>query len=215
VNNSQVYLGVDNSTVLKISSSGTKAGRKSVRLESLRTFDQGILVADFAHVPSGVCGTWPAYWTYDYSENPYGEVDILEGANDQVGDVISLHTSAQCQLTGDSASQSGTDVRTDCSLKTNYVDGCGVSGPSNSYGDLFNAQGGGVWVLLLGQDALTIWMFPRNGIPNEILHGGLLTLDKWGTPLLNFASNTGCRVSEQWKNQTIVSRLLFLVPEIQ
>ncbi|OKL60793.1 hypothetical protein UA08_03175 [Talaromyces atroroseus] len=204
VNNSQVYLGVDNSTVLNVSSSAT-TGRRSVRLESLHTFDQGILITDFAHVPSGVCGAWPAYWTYDYAENPYGEVDIIEGVNDQVGDDISLHTSAQCQLTDDSTSQSGTDVRTDCSLKTNYVDGCGVSGPSNSYGDPFNGQGGGVWALFLRQDELAIWMFPRNGIPDEISSGGQLTLDKWGVPLLHFASSSGCRVSEQWKNQTIVS----------
>lgn len=217
VNENQVYLGVDNSTIINRSNNNdAPSGRKSIRLESLYTFDRGILIADFAHVPNSECGTWPAYWTYDYSENPYGEVDILEGANDQIGDIISMHTSAQCRLVDDPKSQSGTEVRTDCSLKTNYVDGCGVSGPPNSYGDAFNAQDGGLWALRLDADDLVVWLFPRHSIPQDIANGAELTLKDWGTPLLHFKSYTGCRVSEQWKNQTVVCDLLFLVlPWIQ
>ncbi|KAF5016056.1 hypothetical protein F66182_12390, partial [Fusarium sp. NRRL 66182] len=208
VNNTQTYIGVDNLTTLNYPGGDPPTdrianGRKSIRLESRQTFDQGVLIADFAHLPSSVCGTWPAYWTYDHAEDPYGEVDIIEGANNQIGDIMSLHTSAACTLNVDPQSQTGTDVRTDCSLATNYVDGCGVSGQSNSYGDPFNAQGGGVWALWLDNDDLAVWMFPRLSIPDDIAHGKELTLKTWGKPLLHFKSQTGCRVMDQWKNQTI------------
>lgn len=116
-----------------------------------------------------------------------------------------MHTSAPCRLNINPTGQSGTDVQTDCSLTTNYMDGCGVSGPSNSYGDSFNSQGGGVWALSLDHDTLMIWMFPRNAVPADIAKGTNLTPKSWGIPLLNFTSHIGCRVGEQWKNQTIVS----------
>lgn len=183
----------------------TKPGRRSVRLESRQTFDQGILITDFAHIPIGVCGSWPAYWTYNYGEEPYGEVDIIEGANNQTGDELSLHTSARCRLEPDPRYQTGSDVRSDCSLATNYIDGCGVSGPPESYGDPFNALGGGVWALVIDNNDLAVWMFARAGIPDDILSGKQPTPSNWGKPLLHFKSHPGCRVFEQWKNQTIVS----------
>lgn len=53
----QVYLGVDNNSVVDVKPQG---GRKSVRLESQDTIDGGILIADFAHLPANACGMWPA-----------------------------------------------------------------------------------------------------------------------------------------------------------
>ncbi|KAL3707176.1 hypothetical protein TMatcc_005153 [Talaromyces marneffei ATCC 18224] len=219
VNNTQIYVGVDNLTTLNYPTNNavpdsdvpasTANGRKSVRLESRQTFDWGLLIADFAHIPSSICGTWPAYWTYNYAEDPYGEVDIIEGVNNQIGDVISMHTGARCRLDDDPQNQTGTDVRTDCSLSTNYVDGCGVSGPLNSYGDLFNAQGGGVWVLWLDKDDLAVWMFPRMEVPDDIVKGTELTLNNWGKSLLHFKSHTGCRAMDQWRNQTIIFNIDF------
>jgi hypothetical protein len=54
----QVYLGVDNSTVLP----DTKTGRKSIWLESKESFLHGLLIGDFAHVPGSICGLWPALY---------------------------------------------------------------------------------------------------------------------------------------------------------
>jgi hypothetical protein len=53
----QVYLGVDNNSVIDVMPQG---GRKSVRLESHDTIDSGIVIADFAHLPANACGMWPA-----------------------------------------------------------------------------------------------------------------------------------------------------------
>lgn len=55
---SQVYLGVDNTTVL----SDTDTGRKSIWLESKESFLHGILIGDFAHVPGSICGLWPGLY---------------------------------------------------------------------------------------------------------------------------------------------------------
>lgn len=85
-----------------------------MRLESKDTFDNGILIADIAHMPGNQCGIWPAFWTYNMQEDPIGEVDIIEGISHQADNVISLHTCNKCKFT--SGSQTGTDLRSDCSL---------------------------------------------------------------------------------------------------
>uniref|UniRef100_A0A093V9M9 Putative endo-1,3(4)-beta-glucanase n=1 Tax=Talaromyces marneffei PM1 TaxID=1077442 RepID=A0A093V9M9_TALMA len=130
VNNTQIYVGVDNLTTLNYPTNNavpdsdvpasTANGRKSVRLESRQTFDWGLLIADFAHIPSSICGTWPAYWTYNYAEDPYGEVDIIEGVNNQIGDVISMHTGARCRLDDDPQNQTGTDSEPEANANNRF-----------------------------------------------------------------------------------------------
>lgn len=51
-------LGVDDATVLRGNLSG--AGRRSVRLESVASYREGLIVADFSHLPQRRCGAWPA-----------------------------------------------------------------------------------------------------------------------------------------------------------
>lgn len=53
--NSSVYLGVDSKTVT--------ANRPSLRLQSKNQYNLGLFIADVTHMPGGICGTWPAYWT--------------------------------------------------------------------------------------------------------------------------------------------------------
>ncbi|KKA16868.1 Hyaluronidase [Rasamsonia emersonii CBS 393.64] len=198
--NNQIYLGVDDTTVL----SASGAGRKSVRLESSQTFNNGLLIADLAHIPNNTCGTWPAYWTINNQGNPYGEIDIIEGINDQDYNDISLHTSAQCTLTG--GNQTGTGLRTDCNLDSS-PGGCGVSGDSASYGSGFNANGGGLYVLYL-EDALKVWLFPRDSIPADITSGSP-NPSSWGEPLMDFESQSGCSISQNFIDQTIIFNIDF------
>ena len=37
------------------------SGRASVRIESQKTWNEGIFAIDLDHMPTG-CGTWPAFW---------------------------------------------------------------------------------------------------------------------------------------------------------
>jgi hypothetical protein len=53
----QVFMGVDNTTVLKDTVNGK---RKSIWVESVDEFTHGVLIGDFAHMPGSDCGSWPA-----------------------------------------------------------------------------------------------------------------------------------------------------------
>lgn len=55
--NGAIRIGVDNTTVI---GSKSTTGRSAVRLNSKIVYSYGLFIADFAHMPGGVCGTWPA-----------------------------------------------------------------------------------------------------------------------------------------------------------
>jgi hypothetical protein len=59
IEDGRVRLGVDTTQVLTPQEPGEGYGRKSVRLEGVQTFNNGLFIADFDHLPSG-CGMWPA-----------------------------------------------------------------------------------------------------------------------------------------------------------
>lgn len=54
IDNDVVIFGVDNTTI------ATGRGRPSVRLFSDKLYNHGLVVADIAHMPGSVCGTWNA-----------------------------------------------------------------------------------------------------------------------------------------------------------
>ncbi len=53
-NNNQVYIGVDHTNV------ASGSGRDSVRIVSNKSYNHGLFILDLAHMPGGICGTWPA-----------------------------------------------------------------------------------------------------------------------------------------------------------
>ncbi|KAK3326918.1 concanavalin A-like lectin/glucanase domain-containing protein [Cercophora scortea] len=203
--NGQVYLGVDNTSTVSTSSQG----RNSIRLESKESFTNGILIADIAHMPGNACGIWPAFWTYNFDEDPYGEIDIIEGTMHQSKNIVSLHTCGTCSF--DFSGSSGTDPRSDCNLggvsggcsddvATNY-DGCGNTAPSGSYGDKFNSNGGGVYVTQVQTSSLKIWFFPRSSIPADITSGNP-NPSNWPAPFLD--ASKGCNPGKYFKKQSII-----------
>ncbi|KAI3400377.1 hypothetical protein diail_3394 [Diaporthe ilicicola] len=204
--NGQVYLGADYTTTL----STTAQGRASVRLESKETYGPGtLLVADIAHMPGNSCGVWPSFWSYNFGENPIGEIDIIEGggaAGLQERNIVSLHTCSACQFTN----IGGTDPRSNCALggdcsdaSTNW-DGCGSTGNAQSYGDAFNAAGGGVYASYLQDDRLRIWSWPKASVPAD-LTGGSPNPEGWGTASSDFkTSSGGCSLGENFQSQTII-----------
>ena len=140
-------------------------GRPSVRITSTKKYNHGLFIADISHMPGGVCGTWPAFWTLGDGVWPYhGEIDILEGANDQTTDLSSLHTAGTCSIAGDL--ETGILQATDCTYDVstgNNSAGCSVENPnSNSYGLGFNSDNGGVYAMQWTSDYIRIWFWPRN-----------------------------------------------------
>mmetsp|Transcript_19547 Transcript_19547/g.29286 ORF Transcript_19547/g.29286 Transcript_19547/m.29286 type:complete len:452 (-) Transcript_19547:86-1441(-) len=80
------------------SSPTTEGPRSSIRLEGKTRFDRGLFILDLRHMPSGA-GVWPAFWLTDEQNWPNnGEIDIVEGINNQSVAKTALHTSEDCDM---------------------------------------------------------------------------------------------------------------------
>jgi len=81
--------------------------------------------------------------------------------------------------------------------------GCGWSdGNTNSYGQNFNKNGGGVFALQWRTSGIKVWFFERNGIPQDI-KSGHPNPDSWPIPTA-FLSNTECNIQKNFKAQKII-----------
>jgi hypothetical protein len=90
------YIGVDHKSSLLVSNS---IGRSSVRIESKQSYTQGLFVVDLKHMPAGACGTWPAFWSLGSGAWPTnGEIDIIEGVNQNSVNKMVLHTDTDCKV---------------------------------------------------------------------------------------------------------------------
>jgi hypothetical protein len=66
--------------VLRVDTSETNAttGRKSARVTSKNTYNNGLFIFDVIHSPYG-CGTWSSLWLTDPANWPEnGEIDVGE-----------------------------------------------------------------------------------------------------------------------------------------
>jgi hypothetical protein len=191
--NGAVYLGVDHTTM---SPSG---GRASTRVTSNKAYTHGLFIADISHMPGGICGVWPAFWTFGPNWPASGEIDIIEGVNSQSTDSITLHTSAGCTMSSSGALTSSTLANTDCNAG-NAGTGCSFGTASTQgYGAGFNALGGGVYAMEWTSSAIEVYFFPRNAIPGDITSGNP-DPTSWGTPTASF-SGSGCEIDSHFMNQ--------------
>ncbi|GME35454.1 Glycoside hydrolase family 16 [Neofusicoccum parvum] len=141
---STVRIGVDSTNKVDL--------RPAVRITSTEKYNKGLLLVDVKHMPIA-CGTWPALWMLGDGTWPaQGEIDMLEGANDQANNYMTLHTSDfkgdECSLTdpaetGDDGSgalgyskkdYTGSVYTDDCAYKpdTNDNSGCQIRAPTGS-----------------------------------------------------------------------------------
>mmetsp|Transcript_19624 Transcript_19624/g.34727 ORF Transcript_19624/g.34727 Transcript_19624/m.34727 type:complete len:364 (+) Transcript_19624:50-1141(+) len=175
---------------------------KSIRLQAKLTFSAGVLfVIDIEHMPTGY-GTWPAWW----STGPYwpneGEIDTIEAVEVDSSIYSTLHTSSGCSewMVPDISNGGWCNAGNGC-------DGCGVSGPANSAGAGFNALGGGVYVTSWTDDNISMWLFPRGSIPQDIIDGDPQP-STWSNPYVTFPLGDSCS-SNFFQNQQMVINLDF------
>ena len=199
------YLGVD--TTNKYLNFNT-FGRPSLRLESKKTYNGGLFVADIAHMPTGA-GTWPAYWTVGLKDWPRdGEIDILEGINEQKVNLGTLHTKTDCLI---DASAQGGDLKT-AHCSNDYTDGwsqwqnqgCSVlmKEPSN-YGVDFNRAGGGIYVTDWQPQFIKIWFFPRNSAAGINALSANPDPTTWPKPSFTTEKGT-CDIPGMFKDHTLI-----------
>lgn len=197
-----VYIGVDHSNT-------TSSGRQSVRLQSTNTYTHGLVILDLEHMPGSVCGTWPAFWMLGSSWPNNGEIDIIEGANTQSTNQMTLHTSDGCSVgsSGFTGSVSTSNCYVEASGQTANA-GCAVLDSSTqSYGDSFNQAGGGVYATEWTSDNINIWFFSNSSVPSDITSGSP-DPSGWGTPAASFGGSD-CDIDSHFNELQIVFDITF------
>ncbi|EAU81590.1 glycosyl hydrolase family 16 [Coprinopsis cinerea okayama7 len=187
-------------------------GRNSVRIRSWKTYTTHVAVFDVKHMPQG-CGTWPAIWEVQGDNWPNGgEVDILEGVNDEGPNAATLHTSPGCRMPASRSDQRGIRVLDNCDATINSNIGCPVQFPTpQSYGPAFNEIGGGWYAMERSPTYIKIWFWARDdpSVPDEVKYAaGVVNPDHWGLPTAFFPDNQ-CNMNEHFGPHNIVINLTF------
>ncbi|KAF1993813.1 glycoside hydrolase family 16 protein [Amniculicola lignicola CBS 123094] len=183
----------------------TPEGRPSVRITSKKAYNNGLVILDVEHMPVG-CGTWPAFWMVGPNWPNGGEIDILEGVNDQEQNAMTLHTAPGCSI-GDATEGAftGSVTTSNCDVDAEGQDknaGCSIKHPSKqSYGSGLNDINGGVYATLWTDEAISVYFFPRGDIPLDAL-GDSPDPSGWGTPAAKFAG--ACDIPKTFKDNQIV-----------
>ncbi|KOC14549.1 putative endo-1,3(4)-beta-glucanase [Aspergillus flavus AF70] len=191
-----IYMGVDYTNA-------APGGRQSVRISSNKVYNHGLFILDLAHMPGSICGAWPAYWLLGPNWPNNGEIDVIEGVNDQTNNQVALHTSDSCTI--NNSGFSGSLLTSNCYVnapgQANNA-GCGIKDNSaQSYGNGFNSAGGGVYATEWTGEAISVWFFPRPSIPGDISSGNP-NPSGWGTPSARFAG--ACNIDSHFKDLQII-----------
>ncbi|KAI6026144.1 glycoside hydrolase family 16 protein [Pisolithus microcarpus] len=210
VSGNQVTLRADSTTVL--SSSGP--GRNSFRLQSNAQYTTHVAVFDIAHMPQG-CGTWPAISEVGANWPNEGEVDIVEGVDNQSPNLSSLHTSAIMsagQQISDNILHNSTSTGTNCDVYETNNSGCGVqTNDINSFGPDFNGIGGGWYAIERTSTFIKIYFWERgsSSVPNDVQYSGTsVNTSNWGIPAASFP-DTDCNFSTHFGPHNIIINLTF------
>lgn len=133
-----------------------------------------------------------------------GEIDIIEGVNDQTNNAMTLHTSNNCTIVN-SGAFTGTLATSNCYINAPGQAsnaGCDIqSQDTQSYGTGFNANGGGLIATEWTSNVINIWFFPRGTTPADISNG-VPKPSTWGAPVAQFEGGSG--IDSHFKNQQIV-----------
>ncbi|KAL9112797.1 MAG: hypothetical protein Q9187_007722, partial [Circinaria calcarea] len=164
-------------------------GRKSIRIESKVTYNSGLIIIDLAHMPGGICGTWPAFWSAGYNWPNQGEIDIIEGVHDQKTNSMALHTPAGCNVNQQPGGAGSRAVTTNCDVNAPGQPGnagCGASAHSaDTYGRPFNNNGGGTYATEYTNQFIKIWFWRHGTEPADVQNGNPNPAG-WGVPTTTF-----------------------------
>lgn len=193
-----IYLGVDHKRVFPSS------GRKAIRVLSNKVYNHGLFIADVTHLPTNICGVWPALRLLGQQWPKGGEIDLVEGINlfDRVYNTA--HASGRCNILPDGFS--GEAYGLNC-RETPSNRGCTIiSNSTESFGKAFLDIGGGVYALEWKSSFIKIWFFPRYAIPSDIKYGNPIP-SKWGIPSAKYAGD--CDIDGAFSDMQIVISTTF------
>jgi hypothetical protein len=127
-----------------------------------------------------------------------GEIDVIEGVNNQDKNQMTLHSGAGCSLPSNAGSlATGTLLGTSCPTTQDSNSGCAyLDTSSSSYGVNFQKAGGGVFAHTWNADGISIWHFPRSSIPSDIT-AKKPNPSQWGRPVA-FYPSTNCDMASHF-----------------
>ncbi len=197
---------------------------KRVRIQSTKTYNGGLFIADFQAMPWG-CGVWPAYWScgpnwpnagkhlsrLSYSKHLSiysGEIDIVEGVNLGSFNQYTLHSApdSTCTLTNAGlevlGSVMGGKMGVTCASSESADAGCAYQDTNaTSFGSGFNAANGGVFAHLWDSTGVTMWHFTRSEIPADI-KAKKPNPAGWSTPV-GYWSSDSCDIKSYFYEHTL------------
>jgi len=197
----------DNTLVLAVDSTSTVAAggkRNSVRITSNNAYTGGLFILDAAAMPVG-CGTWPSFWTNGPNWPLAGEIDIVEGINNQPNNQMTLHSGTSHACTIDTnVSFTGHILNTNCYSTQSADAGCSITDTdTRSFGYGFNNAQGGVFAFLWDTSAgMSLWHFARADIPADITNRAP-TPANWGTPAGAWSSAT-CDITDNFYDHSMI-----------
>ncbi|KAI9710270.1 MAG: hypothetical protein M1820_002764 [Bogoriella megaspora] len=192
-------------------------GRPSVRITSNYKYNSGLFILQLSHMPGAECGSWPAFWLLGSAATwpAAGEVDIIEGVNNQIGNDMTLHTSPGCKIENNGLFNGIlNEQKIDCN-GGGGADGCQImdqkDAPTaqNSFGSGFNANGGGIYATEWNTDNFKIWFFPKGSPHTENALSDTPDPSQWSSPIAAFTFGGSCNVPEHFVDQQIVFDLTF------
>eukprot|EP00490_Sorites_sp_Unknown_P029302 CAMPEP_0114670358 /NCGR_PEP_ID=MMETSP0191-20121206/39418_1 /TAXON_ID=126664 /ORGANISM="Sorites sp." /LENGTH=212 /DNA_ID=CAMNT_0001927801 /DNA_START=68 /DNA_END=706 /DNA_ORIENTATION=+ len=168
-------------------------------------------------MPHG-CGTWPAYWFVGPSWPNNGEIDVIEGVDNQVYDQMTLHTSNGCDFknipqnfTGSWSTGSNGQPATNCYVNAagEYSNqGCGIkSTSSTSYGSGLNNKNGGVYATQWTDAGIFIYFWNTGDVPANV-YSNNPDPTTWGKPAAGWPFGSWCP-SSHFNNLQIIFDLTF------
>jgi len=175
--------------------------RNSIRLTSEEFYDFGtVWIIDAVHLPWG-CSVWPAFWSTAPDWPVGGEIDIIEGINNQLNDQFAIHTTEGCYH-DKPPNQVGFNIDTNCSMGS----GCTVGMTSqNSYQAGFATAGGGVYATQYDTSGIYLWFWSRPDVPSSLSASSTgINISDWGTPMASFPNDQACNTTEFFKPQQLI-----------
>ncbi|KAJ0107769.1 hypothetical protein J7T55_000031 [Diaporthe amygdali] len=189
-------------------------GRNSVRIESTATYNHGLVIADFSHLPKAQCGTWPAFWMYGPGWPKSGELDIYEQWNAYKFNRQTLHTDhnatvGNCTYNSTSAlgyhsfDMSNYMYRESCDVYATNNDGCS----SWDYEGPYGSSTGGFYAMEWTSEYIRMWTWHPDQVPLDVKHGKP-DPNTWGLPGLSVGGSL-CDIDRAFQNQSIVLNVDF------
>jgi len=161
-------------------------------------------------MPEG-CGTWPAFWMCGPNWPNGGEIDIIEGVNNNIYDQSTLHTSDGCdQSSNNPSSYTGQTATTNCYVNApnqNSNAGCGIISNMQNYGTSLNSQGGGYYATEWQSDHISIWWFTHTDAPGDITSNNP-NPSAWPIPVARWTLGSNCS-SSHFSDMQIIINLTF------